>query len=91
MFPVMEHQPQSTYLERKYAQSNMSRFYEVTIAPTLFGELSVVRRWGRIGAKGRTLELVFDDDINARDYSRRITEVKLKRGYASPPTNTSDG
>lgn len=77
----MEHQQHSTYLERKDALANMARFYEVTINPNLFGELSVIRRWGRIGTEGRSLELVFDEYLDARDYSRRITRIKLKRGY----------
>ena len=32
---------------------NMARFYRVEIAPTLFGEISVLRNWGRIGTQGR--------------------------------------
>lgn len=31
---------------------NMARFYGIALQPTLFGEVSVVRCWGRIGTKG---------------------------------------
>jgi predicted DNA-binding WGR domain protein len=29
--------------------SNMARFYKLDVQPTLFGEWSLVREWGRIG------------------------------------------
>ena len=31
---------------------NMARYYTLSIQPTLFGEVAVVRCWGRIGARG---------------------------------------
>lgn len=31
---------------------NMARFYKLDIQPTLFGECSLVREWGRIGRGG---------------------------------------
>ena len=31
---------------------NMARFYKLDIQPTLFGEWSLVREWGRIGRPG---------------------------------------
>ncbi|WP_439397131.1 WGR domain-containing protein [Bradyrhizobium sp. PMVTL-01] len=31
---------------------NMARFYKLAIQPTLFGECSLVREWGRIGRAG---------------------------------------
>ena len=34
---------------------NMARFYIVSLEPTLFGEIAVVRHWGRIGTHGRRL------------------------------------
>ena len=41
------------YLERIYPSRNMARFYAMSVQPPLFGEVSLVRRWGRIGARGR--------------------------------------
>jgi predicted DNA-binding WGR domain protein len=31
---------------------NMARFYKLDVQPTLFGQWSVVREWGRIGRAG---------------------------------------
>jgi predicted DNA-binding WGR domain protein len=31
---------------------NMARFYKLDVQPTLFGEWSLVREWGRIGRAG---------------------------------------
>jgi predicted DNA-binding WGR domain protein len=31
---------------------NMARFYKLDVQPTLFGEWSLVREWGRIGRPG---------------------------------------
>ena len=41
-------------LERVDRTKNMARYYVLSIEPTLFAELSLVRRWGRIGGAGRT-------------------------------------
>jgi predicted DNA-binding WGR domain protein len=31
---------------------NMARFYKLYVQPTLFGECSLIREWGRIGRAG---------------------------------------
>ena len=38
---------QPVHLHRIDAEANMARFYTIEIAPTLFGEVSVLLRWGR--------------------------------------------
>ncbi len=40
-------------LERRDASCNMARFYVLAIEPTLFGDMALVREWGRIGSSGR--------------------------------------
>lgn len=45
---------QPVHPHRVNAEANMARFYHVNIAPTLFGEVSVLRSWGRIGSHART-------------------------------------
>ena len=40
-------------LERVDRARNMARFYVLSIEPTLFEDLALVRRWGRIGSAGR--------------------------------------
>ena len=40
-------------LERRVPEENRYRFYLLRLAPTLFGEWSLIREWGRIGQQGR--------------------------------------
>jgi nicotinate-nucleotide pyrophosphorylase (carboxylating) len=42
------------HLHRIDPEANMARFYSIDALPTLFGESSVLRCWGRIGTRGRT-------------------------------------
>lgn len=42
------------YLHRIDRDAKMARFYSIDIAPTLFGEVSVLRTQGRIGTHGHT-------------------------------------
>lgn len=39
-------------LTRIDSHLNMARFYKLDVQPTLFGEWSLVREWGRIGRAG---------------------------------------
>lgn len=39
-------------LTRTNNSRNMARFYKLDVQPTLFGEWSVIREWGRIGRAG---------------------------------------
>jgi predicted DNA-binding WGR domain protein len=40
-------------------EKNQQRFYLLRLAPTLFGEWSLIREWARIGQQGR---IVLDID-----------------------------
>ncbi len=60
---------------------NMARYYTLAIRPTLFGEIAVVRTWGRIGMAGGEMTEVFGTE---KDAVRRFLELvlqKRKRGY----------
>jgi predicted DNA-binding WGR domain protein len=59
----------------------MARFYKIDIQPTLFGECSLVREWGRIGRAGA---------VRVETYpTRGVADIalistwhhKVKRGY----------
>jgi predicted DNA-binding WGR domain protein len=39
-------------LTRINDRRNMARFYKLYVQPTLFGEWSLVREWGRVGRAG---------------------------------------
>ena len=68
-------------LERVDRTKNMARFYVLSIEPTLFEDLALVRRWGRIGSAGRQRI-----DLHP---SRRVAQIELtkwldrkrRRGY----------
>ena len=44
---------------------NMARWYEIDVQQTLFGEYTVERHWGRIGATGQSKTFWFDDEATA--------------------------
>ena len=60
---------------------NMARWYEIDVQPGLFGDVSVTRHWGRIGAQGQTLENWFADEATALTTAGRLSRQKLGRGY----------
>ena len=39
-------------LTRNIAQQNVHRVYKLDVQPTLFGEWTFIREWGRIGRAG---------------------------------------
>jgi predicted DNA-binding WGR domain protein len=59
----------------------MARFYCLSLQPTLFGEVSVVRAWGRIGTRGRMKIDSFPSGEGALAALARIEKIKRKRGY----------
>lgn len=68
-------------LERIDAARDMSRYYVLSIEPTLFGDTSIVRTWGRIGTAGRRRIDLHADDATARTALDTWLTRKLKRGY----------
>jgi len=58
-------------LERVDRAKNMARFYVLSIEPTLFEDLALVRRWGRIGSAGR-------ERIDLHP-SRRVAQIELTK------------
>lgn len=63
------------------AAQNMRRFYILTIQPTLFGGVSVMRNWGRIGSKGQTKMATFDAQEDADMALSKLERTKRRRGY----------
>ena len=59
-------------LERVDRAKNMARFYVLSIEPTLFEDLALVRRWGRVGSAGRQRI-----DLHP---SRPVAQIELKNG-----------
>jgi predicted DNA-binding WGR domain protein len=70
-------------LERIDCEQRMARYYVLAIEPTLFGEVSLTREWGRLGsAPRRRVELhagAADAGVALEKWLRR----KQRRGYAA--------
>ena len=60
---------------------NMRRFYALSLENSLFGDILLVRRWGRIGTHGRVRFDWFDNPADAANELTRIASVKARRGY----------
>jgi predicted DNA-binding WGR domain protein len=86
-------QPYKLYIERRDPGRNMARFYALSIEKTLFGQARLVRRWGRIGSIGRTMQHSFDTERQAVELFLALLRTKRQRGYGTPgaePTPHSD-
>jgi predicted DNA-binding WGR domain protein len=55
---------------------NAYRFYALSLEPTLFGDVALVRRWGRIGTRGRQIIELHPDEGSA---STAMLPHRLKR------------
>src|SRR5690606_32918226 len=80
MDPTIDH----IHLHRIDPSRNMHRFYILSIQPTLFGGVSVIRNWGRIGTQGQAKVQTFDKIDDARCTLARIEAAKRRRGYRAP-------
>jgi predicted DNA-binding WGR domain protein len=69
------------YIERRDPRCNMARFYALSIEETLFGQTRLVRRWGRIGTTGRTVQHSFDNEGEAVSLFLELLRAKRIRGY----------
>ena len=58
----------------------MARFYSLMIERDLFGQVVLVRNWGRIGTSGRELVEEFASEIEAGQALAAIVQVKRRRG-----------
>ncbi|MGI2033785.1 WGR domain-containing protein [Rhizobium panacihumi] len=75
-------QPYRIYIERTDRQKNMARFYALAIERTLFGEICLRRRWGRIGTQGQELAHYFVNEKEAVALFLDLTRRKRNRGYS---------
>ncbi|WP_027584406.1 WGR domain-containing protein [Bradyrhizobium sp. Ai1a-2] len=76
-------QPEPLHLHRIDAARNMRQFYALSMQPTLFGEMSLIRNWGRIGTNGQTMVQTFDGSAEAVEAFGRLERAKRRRGYAA--------
>jgi len=69
------------HLHRIDPETNMARFYCIDVAATLFGDVSVLRTWGRIGTHGQTRLETCDTVGDAQKVVLKTLRRKLRRGY----------
>ncbi|WP_245484986.1 WGR domain-containing protein [Ciceribacter ferrooxidans] len=81
---MTHHRTCSTDLRRVDPERNMARFYLLTIQPTLFGGVSLIRNWGRIGTSGQVKIETYDRPDDADRAYRRLERIKRRRGYVDP-------
>lgn len=67
-------------LHRIDPSANMARFYALSLENSLFGDILLVRRWGRIGTHGRIRFDWFDTLAEAASELARIAAIKARRG-----------
>lgn len=68
-------------LTRTDPAKNMRRFYALHVAPTLFGEFSLVAEWGRIGQAGTVRRQPFASEAQAIAAMTERARRKTRRGY----------
>lgn len=73
----------TVHLRRIDAEQNMRRFYRISMQPGLFGDVALIREWGRIGTRGQSKEEWFENEAAAQHAGDTLTKQKQRRGYAS--------
>ena len=74
------------YVERTDKARNMARFYAMTIEHDLFGDVCLIRRWGRIGAQGQMKTQRFTREQDAVATFLDLLRRKRSRGYQVTPS-----
>ena len=69
------------HLHRIDPEHKMARFYCIDVAATLFGDVSVLRTWGRIGTHGRTSIETCATVEDAETSATQTLREKMRRGY----------
>jgi predicted DNA-binding WGR domain protein len=68
-------------LHRRDPEQGVARFYLLMIERDLFGNIVLVRNWGRIGTNGREMVEEFETEIEAGQALEALARAKRQRGY----------
>jgi predicted DNA-binding WGR domain protein len=68
-------------LDRCEPTCNMARYYVLSIEPSLFGETTLVREWGRIGRPGQRRVELYENQSCAVEALETWLQRKRRRGY----------
>ena len=74
-------QTTETELERVEPAANVFRFYRAALWPDLFGRVSLMREWGRIGRPGQLRREPYADRQQAEAALARLVQQKQRKGY----------
>jgi predicted DNA-binding WGR domain protein len=68
-------------LRRIDLESGAARSYSLVVERDLFGQVVLVRNWGRIGTRGRELVEEHATENHALRAMQKLVEAKRRRGY----------
>ena len=68
-------------LRRVDPELRVAQFYALIIERDLFGEVRLVRAWGRIGTQGSERVQVFATEREAAEALEGLARAKRRRGY----------
>jgi predicted DNA-binding WGR domain protein len=74
------------FLTRSDPARKLNRFYIVRLAPTLFGDWTLLREWGRSGSPGTVRLTSFDCYDAAQKAGQRSIKRRLRHGYSERAT-----
>ena len=72
-----------SFLTRTDPTRNIDRFYLVDVVPTLFGDWTVLREWGRRGSPGTARHDTYQHRADADAAQRSSVRRRLRHGYAA--------
>ncbi len=68
-------------LDRCDLSCNMSRYYVLSIEPSLFGDATLIREWGRLGQPGQRRIELYKSHSRAVEALETWLQRKRRRGY----------
>ena len=74
-------------LDRIRPERNERRFYALSVGVDLFGNIHLLRNWGRIGTGGRVRVDVYSGTGDAISALQKRARAKCRRGYEARTGN----
>jgi predicted DNA-binding WGR domain protein len=68
-------------MRRVDPDTNVARFYVLTLERDLFRNVVVTRQWGRVGTAGRVVTEPFGTEVEAAEAIATYAAAKRRRGY----------
>src|SRR3954447_23934936 len=87
--PQLPTEPPAVVAFQQYAlftsidpDENRQRFYRLSWQPLLWGDIALIRSWGRVGSLGQQrLEATYPDRQSAQRLAERLIRRRLQRRY----------